>query len=122
MPEEMVGIGFGYLVQLILYLSEKLEIVLPYKMKFCGSHSTIHSLNFPLYYEDHSLKELGFGVKLFNLNISYLCFTQGILLKEEELSQNIFNVYRCLDSSSFGRFFFFFFSFIPFQLIFKQIN
>ena len=86
-------------------MADFLGIVLPFKLTFFGSRSTVHSAGLPLYLEENGSNETEFreALYLLNFDISYLCFTQGIKIEPSQFEQTFFNFYRCLKAPELGR-------------------
>jgi len=98
-PTEVMAAALGYLVHMLNIIIMYLDLCLPYKMKFFGSHSLIWRDGSSRKYILNNNNERDFKVALemLNWNVIHLCIYQGVninLDKYEEILLNLLAVIR----------------------------
>jgi hypothetical protein len=104
--KELLNATFGHVVHFVNLLAKYLCVHLPYKMKFCGSHSFLwkedEGNRYLLSFSTN--KDLKTALQLLNENILYLCYTQGLVFNDSDASQYTFiNLWVLVTCPTLGR-------------------
>ncbi|OAJ40239.1 hypothetical protein BDEG_24002 [Batrachochytrium dendrobatidis JEL423] len=108
---EKLNAVVGYALQLTIFLSQYLDIVLPFHTTFAGDQSSIqqsfeseidHGTK-PLFTDEANTESFVTGLALLNYNIAYLCYTQGVNIPFERSVNLLENLAACCQAIDLGR-------------------
>jgi len=104
-PRLVLAAALGYVVHIVDMIAGYLGIVLPFQMESRGSQSLIYkegsSTKYPLYSQNNE-RELRAAITALNINIAYLCASQGFQPSKHQVPQTLLNLRRLLQSPSLG--------------------
>jgi hypothetical protein len=113
-PDEC-NTGVSYIIQMTKQSAEYLGVRLPFEMEFEGLKSyarasypdTLDTGQMPLQLVPTSNQGNGdlflIGFSMLNYNVAYLCFTQGIRIHSNDVSNTLKNLYLALSSPHLAR-------------------
>ncbi|ELR19484.1 UV radiation resistance associated protein [Acanthamoeba castellanii str. Neff] len=104
-PRGVLAAALGYVVHIVKMIAGYLGVVLPFRMESRGSQSIIYkegsSTKYPLYLQSNE-RELWTAVTALNINVAYLCASQGFLPGKHQIPQTLLNLRRLLQSPNLG--------------------
>ncbi|KAL6077570.1 hypothetical protein QOT17_002045 [Balamuthia mandrillaris] len=99
-PQPILATALGYIVHILGLLAHYLNVALPFMMDSGGSRSFIYregdTTIFPLFMKGGE-REFRVAIEALNLNLAYLCFSQGLLLPHKLVPQTLPNIRRLVE-------------------------
>ncbi|ORX75774.1 hypothetical protein BCR32DRAFT_209986, partial [Anaeromyces robustus] len=106
---EYINTSLEYIIQYVILLSYYLDIKLPFSLHYQGVRSYVecHLYNctcyLPLCYSEKTIEEYLTGLSMLCYDIVYLCYTQGVIVKEDSVLNILENIYKCTKSPYLGQ-------------------
>ncbi|ORX43247.1 hypothetical protein BCR36DRAFT_406809 [Piromyces finnis] len=106
---EYINTTLEYIIQYVILLSYYLDIKLPFSLHYQGIRSYVecHLYNcicyLPLCYSEKTIEEFLTGLSMLFYDIVYLCHTQGVDVKENDVLNILKNIYKCSKSPFLGQ-------------------
>ncbi|KAJ3051111.1 hypothetical protein HK097_007911, partial [Rhizophlyctis rosea] len=109
-PREKLNAGIGYVVHMLLLLSNYLEVPLPFKLINRGSKSYARAQNMealesgqmPLYLTDTNADAFTVGLSMLNFDIAYVCYTQGLDIPLAQVPHTLENLAGACQAAHLG--------------------
>ncbi|KAJ3038827.1 hypothetical protein HDV00_000315 [Rhizophlyctis rosea] len=99
-PREKLNAGIGYVLHMLILLSNYLDVSLPFKLVNRGSKSyarahnmdTLETSQMPLYLTDTNADSFTVGLSMLNFDIAYVCYTQGLDIPMQQVPHTLENL------------------------------
>ncbi|KAJ3083120.1 hypothetical protein HK102_001244, partial [Quaeritorhiza haematococci] len=111
-PRQKFNAAVGHIVHMTILLAHYLNITLPFEFVNRGAKSYAKAnyprmqtemSNVPLYLTDNNIERFTTGLSMLNYDIAYLCHTQGVQIKFQQVPHSLENLAMCCQATFLGR-------------------